>query len=58
MWWAGWGVGSDCAKVLRYQTNKCPICRQPVESLLQIKVNAHESSMGGPGADLPPTPFL
>mmetsp|Transcript_10970 Transcript_10970/g.26391 ORF Transcript_10970/g.26391 Transcript_10970/m.26391 type:complete len:316 (+) Transcript_10970:129-1076(+) len=28
---------SDCAKVLRYQTNKCPICRCAVESLLQIK---------------------
>ena len=31
---------SDCAKVLRYQTNKCPICRCPVESLLQIKVTS------------------
>ncbi|EKX32919.1 hypothetical protein GUITHDRAFT_98480 [Guillardia theta CCMP2712] len=31
---------SDCAKVLRYQTNKCPICRCSVESLLQIKVNS------------------
>lgn len=30
---------SDCAKVLRYQTNKCPICRCAVESLLQIQVN-------------------
>jgi hypothetical protein len=34
---------SDCAKVLRYQTNKCPICRCPVESLLQIKVTSGES---------------
>lgn len=33
---------SGCAKVLRFQTNRCPICRQPVERFLQIKVN------GGP----------
>ncbi|KAL0927316.1 hypothetical protein M5K25_001479 [Dendrobium thyrsiflorum] len=30
---------SECAKVLRYQTNRCPICRQPVDRLLEIKVN-------------------
>ncbi|XP_042018162.1 probable E3 ubiquitin-protein ligase LOG2 [Salvia splendens] len=30
---------SECAKVLRSQTNRCPICRQPVERLLEIKVN-------------------
>ncbi|KAL4295485.1 hypothetical protein GQ457_12G010150 [Hibiscus cannabinus] len=30
---------SSCAKVLRCQTNRCPICRQPVERLLEIKVN-------------------
>eukprot|EP00163_Fabomonas_tropica_P002487 TRINITY_DN118_c0_g1_i1.p1 TRINITY_DN118_c0_g1~~TRINITY_DN118_c0_g1_i1.p1 ORF type:complete len:412 (-),score=69.89 TRINITY_DN118_c0_g1_i1:188-1423(-) len=29
---------SECAKTLRFQSNKCPICRTPVESLLQIKV--------------------
>ncbi|XVE61720.1 hypothetical protein DITRI_Ditri06bG0062400 [Diplodiscus trichospermus] len=28
---------SSCAKVLRCQTNRCPICRQPVERLLEIK---------------------
>ncbi|RVW97263.1 putative E3 ubiquitin-protein ligase LOG2 [Vitis vinifera] len=27
-----------CAKVLRFQMNRCPICRQPVEQLLEIKV--------------------
>ncbi|KAK4725069.1 hypothetical protein R3W88_027848 [Solanum pinnatisectum] len=27
---------SGCAKVLRIQTNRCPICRQPVERLLEI----------------------
>ncbi|PSR98173.1 E3 ubiquitin-protein like [Actinidia chinensis var. chinensis] len=30
---------SGCAKVLRFQTNRCPICRQPVERLLEIKVD-------------------
>ncbi|KAF5750362.1 hypothetical protein HS088_TW03G00698 [Tripterygium wilfordii] len=31
---------SGCAKVLRFQTDRCPICRQPVERLLEIvKVN-------------------
>lgn len=36
---------SGCAKVLRFQTNRCPICRQPVERLLEIKVsNAAEDS--------------
>uniref|UniRef100_A0A0E0JIZ9 RING-type E3 ubiquitin transferase n=1 Tax=Oryza punctata TaxID=4537 RepID=A0A0E0JIZ9_ORYPU len=29
----------DCAQVLRYQTNKCPICRQPVEGLREIEVD-------------------
>ncbi|KAL4190199.1 hypothetical protein AMTRI_Chr07g23470 [Amborella trichopoda] len=29
---------SGCAKVLRFQTSRCPICRQPVERLLEIKV--------------------
>lgn len=29
---------SECAKELRLQTNKCPICRQPIEELLGIKV--------------------
>ncbi|GLT89766.1 hypothetical protein SLE2022_077370 [Rubroshorea leprosula] len=30
---------SGCAKVLRFQTNRCPICRQLVKGLLEIKVN-------------------
>lgn len=29
---------SECAKVLRFQTNRCPICRQPVERLIEIKM--------------------
>lgn len=31
---------SGCAKVLRLQSNRCPICRQVVERLLEIKVPA------------------
>ncbi|XP_076952877.1 putative E3 ubiquitin-protein ligase LOG2 [Bidens hawaiensis] len=30
---------SRCAKLMRFQTNRCPICRQAVERLLEIKVN-------------------
>jgi E3 ubiquitin-protein ligase MGRN1 len=29
---------SDCAKTLRMQSEKCPICRTPIEQLLQIKI--------------------
>lgn len=29
---------NDCAEVLRYQNNKCPICRTIFHSLLQIRV--------------------
>jgi len=29
---------SGCARMLRHQNNKCPICRTVVESLLEIKV--------------------
>ncbi|KAJ0084899.1 hypothetical protein Patl1_30710 [Pistacia atlantica] len=28
---------SGCAKVLQFQSNRCPICRQPVDRLLEIK---------------------
>ncbi|KAK7264519.1 hypothetical protein RJT34_32128 [Clitoria ternatea] len=30
---------SECAKALRVQSNKCPICRQPIEELIEIKIN-------------------
>lgn len=30
---------SDCAKELRLQSNKCPICRQPISELIEIKIN-------------------
>mmetsp|Transcript_6833 Transcript_6833/g.19270 ORF Transcript_6833/g.19270 Transcript_6833/m.19270 type:complete len:359 (+) Transcript_6833:168-1244(+) len=29
---------SDCANELRHRSNRCPICRETVESLLQIKL--------------------
>lgn len=29
---------SGCAEVLRHQVNKCPICRAPFHSLLQVRV--------------------
>ncbi|KAL9275283.1 putative E3 ubiquitin-protein ligase LUL4 [Drosera capensis] len=29
----------ECAQALRLQSNKCPICRQPIEKLMEIKVN-------------------
>lgn len=31
---------SDCAKELRLQSNKCPICRQPITELIEIKINS------------------
>ncbi|KAJ0255289.1 E3 ubiquitin-protein ligase LUL2 [Hirschfeldia incana] len=31
---------SGCAKLLRFQTNLCPICRQPVDKLLEITVSS------------------
>ncbi|KAK4419188.1 putative E3 ubiquitin-protein ligase LOG2 [Sesamum alatum] len=35
---------SECAKVLRFQTNRCPICRQPVERLLEIKIKSETNT--------------
>ncbi|XP_010486550.1 PREDICTED: probable E3 ubiquitin-protein ligase LOG2 [Camelina sativa] len=40
---------SGCAKVLRFQTNRCPICRQPVERLLEIKVHGNSGSGNNTG---------
>ncbi|XP_076955882.1 putative E3 ubiquitin-protein ligase LUL4 [Bidens hawaiensis] len=33
---------SECAKALRLQSNKCPVCRQPIEELMEIKVNTSD----------------
>ncbi|KAK6117262.1 hypothetical protein DH2020_048996 [Rehmannia glutinosa] len=30
---------SNCAKALRLQSNKCPICREIIEALLEIKID-------------------
>lgn len=38
---------SECARILRFQTNRCPICRQPVHRLLEIKVNNNNNSGTG-----------
>ncbi|GJN05239.1 hypothetical protein PR202_ga22852 [Eleusine coracana subsp. coracana] len=40
----------ECAQLLRIQTNKCPICRQPVEHLLEIEIDM--KSGGHQGAQL------
>ncbi|KAG0495695.1 hypothetical protein HPP92_000386 [Vanilla planifolia] len=32
----------NCAKAFRLQSNKCPICRQPVEKLLEINVQSSD----------------
>lgn len=32
---------SECAKALRVQSNKCPICRQNIEELMEIKISAN-----------------
>lgn len=28
-----------CAKALRFQYNKCPICHQSIEEIIEIKIN-------------------
>ncbi|KAA8545085.1 hypothetical protein F0562_019869 [Nyssa sinensis] len=37
---------SECAKALRLQSNKCPICRQPIQEIIEIKVNEAQSQAG------------
>ncbi|KAK9293077.1 hypothetical protein L1049_021061 [Liquidambar formosana] len=38
---------SECAKELRLQSNKCPICRQPIQQLIEIKVNKEAGGLAG-----------
>ncbi|XP_010492948.1 PREDICTED: probable E3 ubiquitin-protein ligase LUL3 [Camelina sativa] len=33
---------SDCAKELPFQSNKCPICRKPIERLVKMKVESSD----------------
>lgn len=47
---------SECAKVLRFQTNRCPICRTPVERLLEIKVPKTASEFNNSKNDLDDQP--
>eukprot|EP00250_Pteridium_aquilinum_P005883 c15907_g1_i1 orf=756-1799(+) len=44
---------SACAKVLRFQSSRCPICRTPVERLLEIKVSNKEQDKGREKAEPP-----
>ncbi|XP_030548201.2 probable E3 ubiquitin-protein ligase LUL4 [Rhodamnia argentea] len=30
---------NECARALTHQSNKCPICRQPIEELIEIKIS-------------------
>jgi len=41
---------SECAKVLRMQSNKCPICRTSIESLLQIKISKQDEVGASPAS--------
>mmetsp|Transcript_39759 Transcript_39759/g.90131 ORF Transcript_39759/g.90131 Transcript_39759/m.90131 type:complete len:371 (-) Transcript_39759:733-1845(-) len=43
---------STCARQLRVQSNKCPICRTEIEQLLQIKISKQDGTevAGGGGA--------
>ncbi|CAN8269514.1 unnamed protein product [Cochlearia groenlandica] len=44
-----------CTKVLRLETNRCPICRRPVEKFMEIKVSGNrrsENNAGQGGTDI------
>ena len=44
---------SECADALRHRTNKCPICRNPIESLLHIKMqNRGQAQADGAAGDI------
>jgi len=46
-------ICSQCAEQLRYQSNKCPICRQPFHSLLQIKISEPKEPVNDNNDDKP-----
>lgn len=39
---------ATCARMLRHQTNRCPICRTTVEGLLEIKVESRQAACATP----------
>jgi len=52
----------ECASALKTQSNKCPVCRMEIESLLHIKIQrkpAAAAAVGGGGASSssPPAPL-
>lgn len=44
---------SDCAKMLRMQSEKCPICRTPIEQLLQIKISKQGDAQSNASTSTP-----
>jgi len=36
-------ICSQCAQVLKYQSNKCPICRSSVRSMLSVNIKSEVS---------------
>jgi len=40
-------VCHQCAQVLRYQSNKCPICRGTVRSMLKVKIKKPDQPLTG-----------
>ena len=44
---------SDCAKMLRMQSEKCPICRTPIEQLLQIKITKQGDAQNNASSSMP-----
>lgn len=44
---------SECARELRFQTDRCPMCRCAIESLMQITVRDETSAVSGRSASDP-----
>eukprot|EP00873_Tetraselmis_striata_P026561 jgi/Tetstr1/446825/TSEL_034305.t1 len=45
---------SECANMLRHRTNRCPICRETVESLLHIKLQSKSAASSTPASEAVP----